>query len=169
MNFYCTVFVIILIPLDMIPYFGSGISWNGLWENQYAALCCFFGSTSLPDPTGNCASSYAGLWVFLYGFTGLMMLWMDALVVQYDSALFTTIVDSAVTPISSIVFSFSILPGLLPVPMTWYTWLATVMVTFGILLYKGQDVVDTVKPWLQRLMVRKGHAEPLLSDETLEK
>eukprot|EP00698_Gefionella_okellyi_P014816 TRINITY_DN4124_c0_g1_i1.p1 TRINITY_DN4124_c0_g1~~TRINITY_DN4124_c0_g1_i1.p1 ORF type:complete len:461 (-),score=80.38 TRINITY_DN4124_c0_g1_i1:906-2288(-) len=154
-TFYTLLLYVALLPLDMIPYFGAGLTWPQLWQNQADAWRCFFGMYPLP---AGCARD-AWLSVTLYCIGGMGQLYFDSWLVEADGAVFSILVQAIIVPISSIVFSLPVVLGSKAVAMTWYTIAGTVIVPIGVIVFKSQFLIPRRRTALVATDVRRSQID----------
>merc|ERR1711916_52709 len=124
------------LPLDMVKGFGAGVPFKDLFHQQGLAFKCFLGITPLPP---NCEpDAWIPVTAFVVAFA--IYFYLLCIVIKRESAAFQAMVNSLVTPMSAVAFSFPWLMGKNTEPLTSLTIFAIVVIPLGILVYKYHDI-----------------------------
>jgi len=147
-NFYETILCILALPLTMIPRFGQNLSLYQIFQEQIRAFECIASVKDIPG-------CMPGAWLPFFASVVVILLfvYLEATVIEQESATFQAIVQALLTPSTAIYFSIRFLAGSQQEPLTWYIITALVVIVIGMVVYKLQTLLpsrkkDSLQRWL---------------------
>mmetsp|Transcript_21521 Transcript_21521/g.50619 ORF Transcript_21521/g.50619 Transcript_21521/m.50619 type:complete len:473 (+) Transcript_21521:2-1420(+) len=156
-------FVLFCIPLNFIPKFGNVPPDEFGHHIHDAALCL----ANKLDGSPTCSNAALGL--FLCVLSMLLANVFQAVVVKYGSAALCVVIQTLVTPVSTLAFTMPWLMGDDTEKMSAWTWAALAVLMLGICLYRYVDLKHIAhRESVRKSLVVRHSMESELDDASAE-